>query len=85
MDHITIKLVKKNKTGTIMRDDCSNEFDYFSGKQRIKRFRKIESTKKLFAYKMKLPKVKIPKFFSSSLFITVIFIFKAFFFTLADS
>ena len=65
MDHITIKLVKKNKAGTIMGDDCSNEFDYFSGKQRIKRFRKIENTKKLFAIKLRLPKVKMPKVFKT--------------------
>ena len=58
---ITIKLVKKHKAGTIMGDDCSNEFDYFSGKQRIKRFRKSENTKKLFAFKLRLPKVKMPE------------------------
>ena len=46
-------------------DDCSDEFDYFSGRQKIKRNetkkRKEENNKKLFSFKIDIPKVKLPK------------------------
>ena len=66
MEHLTIKFVGMKKTNANSEDDCSNEFDYFSGRQRIKKFRKGENKKKLFSLKIRLPKVRIPKLFKSS-------------------
>ena len=61
MDGMTVNLGRRMKTQTKMGHDCSKEFEYFSGKHRMKKINNYEKTKKLLPFKLRLPRLKIPK------------------------